>query len=209
MTASTERRLLVGLAATVYLLVYFSLNHEPEGGPARQLETAFDRAMPFQTAWIYVYSLAYPCCLTPAFVVGDRARFRTVAAAFVISILLAGATFVVLPVTMPRPAIPAGATGRWLLELTWRLDGPYNCFPSLHVGLDVLAAICCFGTNGAAGLFVGILAALITLSTMLVKQHFVLDAVGGVLLAVVSVLLAESAAVRHLLGGAPLSDRSR
>ncbi len=111
---------------------------------------------------------------------------------------LACVIFLVYPTTFPR----VESSGVWFDLLNF-IDTPANCFPSLHVAL---AAIAAWGLRedgrpwaplGAAW------ACLITLSTVLVKQHYAADAAGGLALAVASVLLAASRAPEPSIAGEP------
>ncbi|MBI3891360.1 MAG: phosphatase PAP2 family protein [Candidatus Wallbacteria bacterium] len=190
---------LAGLAE--YVFGYFGANAFTVGRHATALDTAFDRAIPFVVPWVFVYSLAYPLCFTPALFVREPRRCRTVFLAFTLAMAMGVGTFVAYPVTMPRPPVPQGATGSWLLALTWSIDKPYNCFPSLHVALDWLAALTIYPSNAAAGIGVGIIAFLISVSTMFVKQHYALDVLAGFIVAVLAVRLAEIPAMRSLVSG--------
>ncbi|MBI4869513.1 MAG: phosphatase PAP2 family protein [Candidatus Wallbacteria bacterium] len=186
---------LAGLAE--YLLGYFGANSFTVGRQAATLDTDLDRMIPFVVPWVFVYSLAYPLCFTPAIFVADPRRCRTVFVAFTLAMAMGVTTFIAFPVVMPRPPLPEHATGGWLLALTWSLDKPYNCFPSLHVALDSLAALAIYPSNPRAGLAVGIVAALISLSTMFVKQHYWLDVVSGFAVAVIAVRAANSRVLRR------------
>jgi len=65
----------------------------------------------------------------------------------------------------------------------YRLDPPFNLFPSLHLSIAALSSLTAWKARrsyGAAA-FVGV--ALIGASICTVKQHFVLDGFGGVALA--------------------------
>ncbi|MBI2945563.1 MAG: phosphatase PAP2 family protein [Candidatus Wallbacteria bacterium] len=193
---------LAGLAE--YLLGYFGANAFTVGRQAATLETELDRMIPFVVPWVFVYSLAYPLCFAPAVFVADPRRCRTVFVAFTLAMTMGVFTFVVYPVVMPRPPLPENATGGGLLALTWSIDKPYNCFPSLHVALDTLAALATYPSNPKAGLAVGIVAVLISLSTMFVKQHYWLDVVSGFAVAVIAVRAANSRTLRKRVRGRAL-----
>src|SRR5579872_5437036 len=66
------------------------------------LETPLDRLVPLAPSWIFVYSLAYPCCLAPVFLL-ELPRLRTACLAYTLAIAASLATFVLMPVGMPRP----------------------------------------------------------------------------------------------------------
>jgi membrane-associated phospholipid phosphatase len=71
------------------------------------------------------------------------------------------------------------------VALLYRLDPPYNLFPSLHLSMALLAGLAAwkasrrYGATALAGV------ALIGVSTLTVKQHFIADGVAGIALAAV------------------------
>ena len=63
--------------------------------------------------------------------------------------------------------------------LLYRVDAPGNNFPSLHVANCVFASLLSSHYSHTLGLVLGMYAVLVALSTMLVKQHWLADCVGG------------------------------
>ena len=68
--------------------------------------------------------------------------------------------------------------------LTYKMDNPYNGFPSSHVAC---ATVAYHYTNnkGFVGKFFQVQMVLIILATMTTKQHIVADCIGGILYAYV------------------------
>ena len=64
------------------------------------------------------------------------------------------------------------------------MDPPYNCFPSLHVAHSFVSALTCLRVHRGVGIVALISASLVALSTLFTKQHYVLDVIAGVLMAV-------------------------
>jgi membrane-associated phospholipid phosphatase len=93
--------------------------------------------------------------------------------------------FLLYPTIAPRPAhvIDAGF-GAWGLRFLYSADPPYNCFPSLHVAHSLLSALTCHRVHKKVGLVATLCAALVALSTLFTKQHYVLDVVAGMLLGI-------------------------
>ena len=162
------------------------------------LETAVDRMVPLVTPWVYIYSVAYPCCLAPVFLV-TLPRLRTACFAYTFAMVVSLATFVVMPVGMPRPYAPPDAYGASILAITWAVDRPFNCFPSLHVSFAFLSAFVTWTERPRAGGALLVMAVLIGASTMYVKQHWFLDVVAGALLAGLAFRLARQPRIRQLL----------
>ena len=85
---------------------------------------------------------------------------------------------------------------RWPFELTHNADGPYNCFPSLHITNCVVVALVHW--RGPWRYWMIGWAALIAVSTLTTKQHFFYDIPGGILVGVIGTLIAGR------IWGAPL-----
>lgn len=106
--------------------------------------------------------------------------------------------FLVYPTTFPRVLAP----GFWLVLLN-SIDTPANCFPSMHVALAVIAAWGLRADNRPWAPLGAAWALLIALSTVLVKQHYVADVAGGLVLAVAASLLAARTAPDPSMAGEP------
>ncbi len=196
-----ELLLAVFFGLLVYPAGYFWANHFSIGRDAAILQMSLDRAWPCVPGWIFVYSLAHPLCAAPVLLLREPGQLRTVLAGFAFLVTAALGAFLVYPVRMLRPVLPAQAFGASMLAWTWQVDPPYNCFPSLHVAADVFVALCCLRVNRLAGLAVGFLAVLVSLSTLFVKQHYLADILAGLGLALVSLRFAESRPVLRWFGG--------
>jgi len=161
--------------------IYFPLSRYTATLPGHTLETAVDRAIPLVPVWMYVYALVFLAGFLPLFVVADRLLFRRVVYAFIAVEVTGFAVFLLFPVHMSgrteELAITSLAT--WGVHLMWYLDAPSNLFPSLHVALAVLASLCCWKVDRLIGVGSGIVAALISASTVLVEQHWAADIVAG------------------------------
>jgi membrane-associated phospholipid phosphatase len=65
----------------------------------------------------------------------------------------------------------------------YALDPPYNLCPSLHVSIAVLAAMSMSRALGRRAPLSSLAAAVVAVSTCLVKQHFLIDVFAGAALA--------------------------
>jgi membrane-associated phospholipid phosphatase len=195
-----ERSLLATFVLAQWLIGYNVVNFATWGRSLfYRLDTWIDLAVPMVSEWIYVYSLAYPCCYVPVLVL-PLARLRVACIAYTGVIVTSLIAFLAMPVYIERPEPLAGATGAWLLQLTRLIDQPFNCFPSLHVSLDFLAAFFCLDHRPALGRALLAGSILISVSTLFVKQHYVLDLAAGVPLAMLAYRLANKEAVRRWVG---------
>ncbi|MGI9265260.1 MAG: phosphatase PAP2 family protein, partial [Gammaproteobacteria bacterium] len=147
------------------------------------------------------YMLGYFFVFAPCFIVRERQAFRAAIIAFCLCMGIAFLFFRFLPIEMHKTY----ATGDdWFSKLTFfqqSKDTPYNNFPSLHVGLNVYAyALIVWQWQRISAAWL-VLPVLIIVSTLLVKQHLLIDVLGGIALAAGGFVLfrkMEQASPTHL-----------
>jgi len=101
--------------------------------------------------------------------------------------LTAYAIFLLYPTAAPRPQNVVGdGFAAWALRFLYEADPPYNCFPSLHVAHSFVSALTCYAVHRRVGMIATGAAALVALSTLFTKQHYVVDVLAGVCLALVA-----------------------
>ena len=168
--------------ALVYLL-YFPLTAYSVQLTPVDITTTFDRSVPLQPFWIVIYAMIYPAALLPIFVIKDPLIFRGVVKAYVAVEVVAIVIFLVIPVHMNlRPPIETLQDDSflwWGMRLCYWADHPTCCFPSLHVATATVSALGCLRVDQTVGRWAVFVAFLISLSTMLVKQHFLYDVIAG------------------------------
>lgn len=158
--------------------------------PGRTLhkpQTFLDDFFPLRAEWSVVYGSLFLAALLPVFVIHQQELVRRTINAFLATWLTAYAFFIAYPtVGMSSEDVAVDGFFSWALRLIYTSDTPYNCFPSLHVAQCFLAAFACHRVHRGVGAVAGVWAFLVALSTLYTKQHYVLDALGGVLLACVA-----------------------
>lgn len=183
-----QNKWLVALAATaLHGVLYLIGNHLPLF-PARELPmTAADRAIPFipQTAWIYwsdygLVVLAFQVCRGR----GSTARF----VAAIVTLVTTGVLIHLLfPTVYPRELFPIDASvdplTRTALEQFRRVDTPASCLPSLHVAACYLATFAAWSHASRARFALLAWATLVSISTLTLKQHYLIDLATGIALA--------------------------
>lgn len=151
-------------------------------------ELALDRAVSLQPAWMLVYGSLYVfVVLLPILVVRQQDLFRRALKGYLFVMIVAYVGFVLYPTAAPRPE-HVGGTGFavWTLRLAYSLDPPYNCFPSLHVAYAFVSALTSYRVHRGVGAVAAGWAALIGVSTLYTKQHYVVDVIAGALAAYVA-----------------------
>jgi membrane-associated phospholipid phosphatase len=151
-------------------------------------ELALDRALPLEPIWSLVYGALYVFLIVlPVFVVRQDEHIRRTVWAYLLVWIAAYVCFYVYPTIAPRPTkLLETGFGAWGLEFLYNADPPYNCFPSLHVAHSFVSAFTCHRVHRKLGLVAILCASLVGLSTLLTKQHYVLDVIAGIFLAAVA-----------------------
>ena len=170
--------------AGVYVLfaaIYLSINAFSVGRDAHTLFLPGEEHIPFLPIFEYLYVLTYFVPVVIVMTIRDYAAFRRLMAAFALTMLVACATYLVFPVYFERPHLEVSSLHTWLLSLSY-LDKPYNHFPSLHVALSWLAVFAS-QVSRPSRTALAVVAVGISVSTIFVKQHYIVDVVYGFALA--------------------------
>ena len=188
-----KRRFAVILAGwyVLFSATYFLINEFSVGRAAHTLFLPGEERLPFLPIFEYLYVLTY---FVPAVVIAtvrDYASFRRLARAYGLTLLTAYTTYLLLPVYFERPPLEVTSFHTWLLSIEYLVDRSNNDFPSLHVALSWLVVLASqVSHRSRAGL--GVLAAGISVSTVFVRQHYIVDVLYGGALAWVAWRLARS-----------------
>ncbi len=194
------------LALAMLVPVYLVIAELMPGRALHAPELALDRLVPLRPAWAFVYGPLYLfLILVPLFVVRQPAQIRRTLFAYLLVWLVAFAGFLLYPTVAPRPTRVVGSGFvAWGLRFLYEADPPYNCFPSLHVAHSFVSSLTCYRVHRGLGVAGTLFAALVGISTLFTKQHYVLDVVAGGVLAGVAYLVF----LRKWSGdGVPDSDR--
>jgi membrane-associated phospholipid phosphatase len=166
-------------------LIYDSLNH----GPNRIfLETPLDRALPVVPIFAIPYVSLIPCIGVSlvAFLFFRVRIYRSAALTMIIVWLISYAVYFFLQSYIARPQITGIDPFSAIIRTIYASDQPYNDFPSLHTSLSTVIAIHWWRLDRRIGITAAIWTVLIVASTVLVKQHYLADVAGGLVLAAVT-----------------------
>ena len=171
----------LALAYGVFAATYLPINLFSRGRPARTLYLPGEAAIPFIPAFEFLYVLGYLLPVLAVFALPGPRELRRLLLAFGLTLLVAYGTYLLFPVWFERPDLRPDSLATWLLWLEYH-DPSYNHFPSLHVGTSWLMYLACRrGTRFPAILLATVVG--IGLSTLFVKQHYLVDVLFGVALA--------------------------
>lgn len=181
---------LLTIIVSVNYLTYFGTRTFTTGLKHYSIAGSLDRNLPFVPFFILFYVLAYAQWIIGFILIG-RGGYKVALTMFIGELIAKGialACFILFPTTMEglRPGVEVLRGGGVWCELTawvYSMDAPDNLFPSIHC----LESWVCF--RGALRLkkvpgwyayAMLVMTLLVFASTVLVKQHVLIDIVGGV-----------------------------
>ncbi|MCY7296268.1 phosphatase PAP2 family protein [Alteromonas sp. a30] len=158
--------------------------------PSKKLLISFDEKIPFRPRWVWVYSFFYyPFIASIVLTVNDLKQFCYVVLNFLILLLCQLTIAYFFPVKTPphwREYDSKGSLSKRFLSLVHHFDKGGNCFPSMHVATSVLTALHIiynvYGSFVIDGVWVLVMPALIAVSAIYTKQHYLIDIPAGALL---------------------------
>lgn len=166
-------------------LLYFPLNDLK--GSANNLVTALDQYIPFNQYFIIPYFSWYVLLyVMPLWLLfRDRKLYRRVLFSVSLGMLVSYGIFYFFQTTVQRPVIIEGDVFSVLVSYLYSVDKPYNAFPSIHSLTSFIYFLAGYRIReynlGVALVIQGLSLAIIA-STLLIKQHVILDVMGGVIL---------------------------
>ena len=137
-------------------------------------------------AWSYVYWAMAPMAVSKC----STAHFKKYIAAYIISCLMGAVIIIFMPTYMDRAAegLTAEPTPE-ILRFWYTLDGgdmAYNLFPSFHCINSTISYLGVMGRKEIPKwyrIYSLVLTVLIYVATVTVKQHYIVDVLGGIAIA--------------------------
>tara|TARA_Y100000593_G_scaffold18175_1_gene36355 strand:+ start:1110 stop:1730 length:621 start_codon:yes stop_codon:yes gene_type:complete len=160
--------------------------------------TEFDEAIPFmpQHVWIYHSMLPVIVATMLLFVHTKRIFFTTFWACLITGLVL-NISYVFFPSFYPRPEFEVNTLSEAMVYLTYQVDGSSNTFPSGHVAfawimfLGAAHSEAAKRIQGLQALYL-LWAIGISLSTLTLKQHYIVDVFSGIFLALISFYISRT-----------------
>jgi membrane-associated phospholipid phosphatase len=195
--------------SAVLTAVYVRVNAATVGHSVATPLLPFEAQIPLIPAAAPLYTSLYAELALPVFFVRTGRAFVRLQATSALACLVAFLVFLLLPMTYPRPHLEAHGGAAGLLVAVWGSDPAACTFPSLHVTCAWIVALSLGERSRRWRMVWGVNAVLISLSTLLVKQHFIIDVAGGTVLAVAAWRVAAklAASCEQWLGGRELAPR--
>jgi membrane-associated phospholipid phosphatase len=173
--------LLIPIIESIYLL----LNHATEN--VYILVTIVDERIPFVPYFIVPYIAWYGLlfCALAWFLYHDLRLYQSSLVTIIFSLLISFIVFSLYQTTVPRPEISSDDIFSQLTQLIYSIDNPYNAFPSIHVLTSYIIFLGCLKLkvhSPKISLALQAMIAQVILSTVFLKQHTLLDVLGGLIL---------------------------
>lgn len=148
----------------------------------------FDRNIPFIPETVLIYFLAYLFWVINYILIGrgEKEQFYRFVTADLLSRTVCFLFFVFMPTTNVRPELHGNSVWIQLVEWLYKIDEPANLFPSIHC---LVSWFCVIGIKNRKDIpnwykgFSFVFALLICISTQTLKQHYIIDLIGGIVLA--------------------------
>jgi membrane-associated phospholipid phosphatase len=179
-----ERRTVAGWVAAGYAVfgvTYLPINQFSVGRDAHRLFLPGEAAIPLVPEWEYLYLTGYFLPLVLVFALRERRVLSRLVRAFGLTLSVAYTTYLLFPVYFERPVLVVDSVATFLLSLEY-LDKSYNHFPSLHVALGWLVYFSC-RQHPRCHIWLLWTVLGMSISTIFVRQHYIVDVIYGLLLA--------------------------
>lgn len=173
--------LLIPLINSIYLL----LNHSNEH--VHTLVTVFDKSIPFKQLFVVPYIAWFGLIFIALilFMYQDFKLYIFSIISIILGLLISFIIFSLFQTTVPRPEILGDDISSQLTKFIYTLDNPFNAFPSIHVLTSYIIFLGCQQTKGhfpKISLVIQGETILVILATLFLKQHTLLDVLGGLML---------------------------
>lgn len=152
------------------------------------IESSLDRLIPFWPPAAVIYLGCYLFWAVNYILIArqDREEVCRLFSADFLSRIVCLLFFLLIPTTNTRPTVEADGFWNQVMTLVYSIDAADNLFPSIHCLVSWFCYIGIRGKKEFPAWYRGcslVMAVLICLSTVLTKQHVLVDVAGGVLLA--------------------------
>ena len=165
--------------------IFYKLLNNGDGN-INSLVTNVDQTIPFLKIFILPYitwygyitiGLIYLC-------MKNRKTYYTSLISLNIGLIVCYIIYAIFQTTVPRPIVTDSDILSKLVNMIYKHDNPFNCFPSMHVTTTyiLMKGINDTENNIITSFIFNIIGILIIISTQFVKQHVVLDLIFAMLL---------------------------
>ena len=160
----------------------------------KNIEISLDRIIPFKSIFIIPYIYWYVFILVGLVYIlyKSRVEYIRVFIAIVIGMCFCYIVYYIFPTEINRPFVENSNLLNKLVNVIYNQDKPLNCLPSIHVlNTYFIMRYTKSIYNKKFFYYTQIIGVLIILSTIFIKQHFVLDIIGSIILCELIIFLSN------------------
>lgn len=163
---------------------YYSVGHMIDPARVATLPEVVERHIPLIPSVSLAYVGVFPLSLVPVFRLANARELRLYLAGYLAILAASAVVWSLVPLATNRPdlAFQPGFFGVFVLDLIYSADPPTNCMPSTHCAMALFAAVTLWRTERRLGIWAILTAIAIGASTLLIKQHYLVDILAGYLL---------------------------
>ncbi|PKN50941.1 MAG: hypothetical protein CVU55_14455 [Deltaproteobacteria bacterium HGW-Deltaproteobacteria-13] len=178
----TRKTLGLILLVTFYTVGYLGINWiNDHRDHYYNVSLWFEKTIPFVPSAIIGYSFVFVLVAILFLIIDNMPDFWDMCIRFFNMSLLCFIIFLIFPVRMDlRPEVTMA--NDWITQVVcfyfW-IDHPYNLFPSMHLSASFFAAFYCMRKGRIIGWITMIMAMIVGVSVVLLKQHYIMDVVAG------------------------------
>lgn len=184
-----EKWFLFLIPFVLYTSSYFLTARLAENRQTYTVMLPFEQNIPFMPFFAIFYLSFYIAAFLPFFFIKDIKALRKIAVCYLAATFASCSIYLLFPVEMVRQTITPHNFWEQLVKFIYFIDRPYNCFPSLHVFSSFMSGFAVWLFDRKKGAFILLWAGMIAISTLFVKQHYVLDIIAGFLVALICYLI--------------------
>ena len=151
----------------------------------------FDDHIPFIPIFIIPYVGYFLYIIATIFLLWNTKYIYVFFVSYIISYVLAGLFWYFFPNGVKRPNIQGKNIFRKSILLIYKHDGDSNGFPSAHIFATLICSYYLLLAFPTFSITISIICLLISISTVFVKQHYVLDILGGLMTFLLSIFAAS------------------
>jgi len=195
----------VFLTILPYIILYFLLQSALVMNTNHNLTTDLDKLIPFVPEFIWIYHTMIPIfILTTVILIEKRPVFFTAIISIIFASVIMLLFYTFFPAFYPRDGYTEASLSGFLVEITRSIDGSSNTFPSGHVTFAWLLVFFIGLSNFAqkykwVQIAYILWALLISISTLVLKQHFIVDVFSGMTLATLCYFLGKHLVFERML----------
>jgi membrane-associated phospholipid phosphatase len=173
---------------TVNCFVYWGTQLITKNAYHYDFTSAVDMKINFVKEWVVIYMVCYVFWIINYILITHegKEKWYRFASADLMSRFICALFFIILPTTNKRPMVLGDDLFSWLVRFIYRMDPPTNLFPSIHC---LVSWFCFIGIRKSKKIplwykvFSCIFAILVCASTQFIKQHYLIDILGGIFVA--------------------------